>query len=136
METIASYYGNTMETFCHLATEWNYMAYEYTSQIPYIYEQFISQCSELIHVVLGVEIPLATLTVVAKATKLDTFLVDRDQLLLATDGNQSEQESEIDDVSQDVSLVLRKPWQPLPAVEFIKETRKLIKVFHSLQIKY
>ena len=108
------------------------MAYEYTSQIPDIYEQFVSQCHELTNIVLGVEIPLGTLEVVAKATKLETFLVDRDQLLLATE----DQELEIDEISQEVSELLRKPWRALPAVEFLKETRKLIKVFHSLQIKY
>ena len=44
---IISLYGDTMEVFAHLATEWNYLPYEDPDDVPYIYEYMISHCKNL-----------------------------------------------------------------------------------------
>lgn len=134
LQTISALYGNSLETFAHLATKWiHLLAYEDMESLPCDFYHFATQCIHLKTFAIKVAVPCEAVWCLAvQGRLLKKLFVSREQLLYNYHvclpfRTISHQELDPSFLKHEVSEWLGYPWEPLSDDQMAVKTRYLTK---------
>ena len=82
VDSIGRMYGQTLQCYAHLATEWNYLPYEDLGDVPTMYAHLVRNCRCLDTFASAVEVPGTALLLMAANGKLSQVWVEWDKIIL------------------------------------------------------
>ena len=135
IETVIDLYGESLQTFGHLATQWNFEPYEDLYAVPNMYCDLSERCAKLKSFACGVDLPAVTLLLICENRPLSSLLINADflvfdmglELLSLLGLNLCDMPChDGESLNAAVSSLLGYNWHALPSEEFMRKTENLL----------